>query len=235
MTAVVDAGNTTIAYAVFSDGEIVRQGRMPTYGDWSFDLDGVSLTVVSSVVPLLNDKLLDSLSCHSPVLLTRDMLKGLDLGSYDLSNLGMDRLVDLVAARSDYRLPLAVFDVGTCLTCSVLGRNGEFLGGMIAPGPQTSLKALNRWTETLPLIEAEECVKLIGGNTQECLLSGVMVGTASMLDGFAMRLRKELGEDLSLVLTGGMAPLAMRWLREDFHHEPLLLLKGLYQISSMLR
>ena len=235
MTAVVDVGNTTIAYAVYDGGKIIRQSRMPTCGEWRFDLDGVDFVVVSSVVPALNGKLLDALKGHSPVVLTKEMLSGLDLSVYDVSNLGMDRLVDLVAAASLYKAPLAVFDVGTCLTVSVLGRDGKFLGGMIAPGPQTSLKALNKWTRTLPLLEAEECVKLIGEDTRECLLSGVIAGTASMLDGFALRLREELGDDLELVLTGGMASLALPWCKEKFHHEPMLLLQGLLGISSTLR
>lgn len=234
MTAVVDMGNTTIAYAVFDGRTLLRKDRMPTYGEWRFSLEGVDLAVVSSVVPDLNDKLLSALEGHFPVLLTRELLSGLDIGVYDVSNLGMDRLVDLIAAKSLSKAPLAVFDAGTCLTVSVLGRDGRFLGGMIAPGPQTSLKALNKWTNTLPLIEAEECGKLIGESTRECLLSGVIAGTAAMLDGFALRIREELGEETAFILTGGMAPLVLPWCKETFRHEPMLLLQGLLEISFTL-
>lgn len=235
MTAAVDVGNTAIAYAVFQGSQVVREGRMPTYGDWSFPFDGVERAVIASVVPAVNARLLQELSAYSPLLLTRDMLQGLDTGDYDVSNLGMDRLVDLYAARELYGLPVAVFDSGTCLTVSVLGSGGRFLGGMIAPGIQTSLKALHNWTRTLPEVEAGPCRSLLGTDTHSCLLSGTVVGAAAMVDGFLSRIEEETGETFTAVLTGGFSELVLPWLRHDVKHEPRLQLQGLLLVSSTLR
>ena len=100
-------------------------------------------------------------------------------------------------------------DLGTATTYNVISSKRAFLGGFILPGVQTSLRAISSGTAQLPPISPETPDHLIGRNTVECLNNGVMFGTAAMLDGLAARVEAELGEPLTVVATGGLAPCIM--------------------------
>ena len=123
-------------------------------------------------------------------------------------------------------------DLGTATTYNVISSKRAFLGGFILPGVQTSLRAISSGTAQLPPISPETPDHLIGRNTVECLNNGVMFGTAAMLDGLAARVEAELGEPLTVVATGGLAPCIMPCCTRKVIYDSDLLFKGLAILYS---
>ena len=151
---------------------------------------------------------------------------GLSLGTYDASNLGMDRIVDCVAALSRFAPPVAVFDMGTATTLSVVGADGIFRGGMILPGLSLSVEALSAKAAQLPPITLSPPEGLIGTNTETCMRYGALYGAAGAIEGIVARLEEELGP-LTVVLTGGNSAYVRPLLRIPTAWEPHLTFLGL--------
>ncbi|MBQ1604403.1 MAG: type III pantothenate kinase [Lachnospiraceae bacterium] len=146
--------------------------------------------------------------------------------------MGSDLIVAAVAARAKYKAPIAIVDMGTATTLSVVAKNGNYIGGMIIPGLWTSMNALSAHAAQLPYIDLNGSAKLLGTNTVDCMRSGALIGTAAMLDGLIDRLEEELGESVSPVLTGGVSPLVVPYCRHTFHLEPDILIDGLRILYS---
>ena len=123
--------------------------------------------------------------------------------------------------------PVICIDFGTATTFNVISEKGELIGGVIAPGIKGSLDSLVNGTAQLPPISPETPDHLIGRNTVECLNNGVMFGTAAMLDGLAARVEAELGEPLTVVATGGLAPYIMPCCKRKILYDGDLLFKCL--------
>ena len=123
--------------------------------------------------------------------------------------------------------PQRTVDMGTATTYNVLSAEGCFLGGFIVPGVQTSLRAISAGTAQLPPIAPEPPEHLVGRNTVEALNNGAMFGTAAMLDGLADRVEAELGQPLTVVATGGLAPYIMPCCKRKILYDGDLLFKGL--------
>jgi type III pantothenate kinase len=119
--------------------------------------------------------------------------------------LGPDRLVNAVAAYERFHGPCVVVDFGTANTFDVISGDGEYLGGIIALGIEISLEALTERAARLPKVELEEPRSLIGKSTIDAIRSGVIFGMAAQVDGIVHRLRNELGEELDVIATGGLA------------------------------
>ena len=169
MLLTIDIGNTTVAVGGFLGPELRFVRRLPSdrnmdaaacaarmrtllaeEGAAPQDVEGA---VLSSVVPSLTQvavQAAEALTRRPVRVLGRDLDPGLPTGDYDASNLGMDRLVDCVAALARWRPPLAVFDMGTATTLSVVDREGVFRGGMILPGLRLSVDALSARAAQLP-------------------------------------------------------------------------------------
>lgn len=162
-------------------------------------------------------------------MLGRDLDPGLPTGDYDASNLGMDRLVDCVAALARWRPPLAVFDMGTATTLSVVDREGVFRGGMILPGLRLSVDALSARAAQLPCITFTQPEGLLGTDTVSCMRSGALYGAAAALEGISLRLEEELGP-VTVVLTGGHGRDILPLLRRAVEYEPHLQLMGLREL-----
>ena len=185
MLLTVDIGNTTVAVAGFSGERPAFLRRLPAGReegprDWAAALRTLLAgegpfrgAALSSVVPALTGPVADALACVTGgrvLTVGRDTPTGLPLGDYDGAALGMDRVVDCVAALARYAPPLAVFDMGTATTLSVVDREGVFRGGMILAGLSLSLDALSARAAQLPLAARLEeqfgplTVVLTGGN-----------------------------------------------------------------------
>ena len=132
-----------------------------------------------------------------------------------------------VAALHKHKPPLILIDMGTATTVSVLDEKGGFLGGAIMAGVNLSLNALNSGTSQLPKIDLHNPGKVIGRNTDECMKSGAVYGTACMIDGMIDRVEKELGRKTTVIGTGGLAPVIMRHCTHEILLEDDLLLLGL--------
>lgn len=146
------------------------------------------------------------------------------------SELGEDRGICCVAASVKYPLPLILIDFGTATTVNVVSCDKIFLGGAIAAGVYTGLKALMTCTAQLPPISEIADAKLIGENTNEGLVSGAVIGAACLVEGYVRRLTKELGKKPSVVVTGGNADAIIEHLHFEFVYEPGLLLEGLFRM-----
>ena len=118
---------------------------------------------------------------NAPIKVSSSLKTGITFQGYDVDNLGMDRLVDLVAAKALVGAPVMVVDLGTCTTVSVLDQDCVFRGGMILPGIQVSLDAMNWRAAKLPALQASAPQQLIGQNTAQCMQSGAVIGAAAVI------------------------------------------------------
>ena len=152
---------------------------------------------------------------------------GLDIRTDNPGAVGSDLIVGAVAARAKYKLPIAIVDMGTATTMSVIDENGSYRGGMIIPGLWVSLNALSAQTAQLPNIDLTGKAKVIGTNTVDSMRAGSLIGCAAMLDGIIDRVEEELGSPVTAVLTGGVSPLVAPYCKRDFKLEPDILIQGL--------
>ena len=240
MLLTVDIGNTTVAIAGLRGDRVAFVKKLPSDPalDWTASLqdllEGVEAqgAVLSSVVPALTGPVGEGLNAITgkPVLVVdKTTDTGLDLSGYDTANLGMDRVVDCVAALSRYAPPLAVFDMGTATTLSVVGAEGSFLGGMILPGLSLSLNALSARAAQLPPITLSPPEGLIGTDTERCMRYGALYGAAGAIEGIVARLEDQLGP-LTVVLTGGNSAYVRPLLRCPTAWEPHLTFLGLREL-----
>lgn len=130
---------------------------------------------------------------------------GLNIRVENPGETGADLVVGAVAALRSYQLPMIVIDMGTATTMLVLDKSGAFVGGCISPGVKISMEALTGRTALLPGLQLDLPKKAIGRNTIDCMRSGLMMGTACMIDGMVERMEAELGYKTNVIATGGMA------------------------------
>lgn len=249
----VDIGNSNIVIGCFSDETLLFTFRLPTMyaEDGKVLLSEIESTlsarltgpreltgsIISSVVPKATRtmrQVLEQLTGRMPLVAGINLETGINLDHYKKETLGIDRLIDTVAARRLYGAPSAVFDLGTATTLSIIDQRGAFRGGMIAPGVQVSLLALHEHTAKLPLLKAGPTYQLIGDDTPGCMRTGSVIGTACIIDGMAERIAAELrAPSVPIVLTGGFGKLVAPWCRTKIHFEPNLLLIGLQILYQM--
>jgi len=242
----VAIGNTNIRYAAGTT-ENFAQAVMPTeelscrdkFKRFIENNFGVNIwrqlqgCIISSVVPqkkLIIVEFLHQLNNKLSVQYIDTENKNndnIDFSQYK-SRLGEDRAVCCTAAAVKYKTSVIVIDLGTATTINIINKDNVFLGGAILTGVQTGLAALSKQTAQLPLINDFSGVKVIGSNTRECLISGASIGTACMIEGYISRIKEELGNEPTIVITGGNAPQVMPFCNFDFVYEPSLLIEGLF-------
>lgn len=247
MILTLDIGNSTIGVCGVErdDGyQVVFSGRMPTVREGTDylpqlkgllenggivpeDVEGI---VLSSVVPCLDAPLsraAETLLGKTPRRIGTDRGHGLSFAIPHPEKLGLDRVADAAWTVRNYPLPAVTVDLGTATAFNVLDGDGVFLGGLIAPGLETGLHALAARTAQLPELELSGPEALIGRDTQACMRSGAVNGTAAMIDGIAARVESELGRTVTLILTGGWARLVGPACLHPHVCDPWLLPKGL--------
>ena len=142
-----------------------------------------------------------------------------------------DIVADAVAALEKFAPPIITIDMGTATTIGVISEGQNYEGGLLLPGVNVSLEALSRRTAQLPAISLQHPTALIGKNTEDCMRSGIVYGTAGMLDGVIDRIREEFpGKTVSVVATGGNAPVIVRYCRNRIIYDKYLLMNGLWTI-----
>lgn len=244
MLLTVDIGNTTVAVGGFVGERLDFLCRLPS--DPALDDLGwitalrnllagkgpLQGAVLASVVPALTGPVAGALSALTGGLVLtvdRNTSTGLPLGDYDAANLGLDRVVDCVAALSRHAPPLAVFDLGTATTLSVVDQEGVFRGGMILPGLSLSLEALSARAAQLPTVTLSPPEGLIGTDTETCMRYGALYGVAGAIEGIVARLEERF-RPLTVVLTGGNGAFVHPLLRIPAIWEPELTLLGLREL-----
>ena len=143
---------------------------------------------------------------------------------------GTDRIINALAAVHLYGAPCIVVDLGTATSFDAVSRKGEWIGGAIAPGIEISVEALGQRGAQLRTIELARPRSVIGKNTVECMQAGILYGFAGQIDGVVNRMADELADDpndVTVVATGGLAPLVLEEAEVIDEHEPWLTLIGL--------
>ena len=252
MILTVDVGNTNIVLGAFEDDKLKFTSRVATeaskmedqyaiefadilklYGYKPSHFDGAIIsTVVPPLIPVLKSAIKKLLKCK--VLVVGPGIKtGLNIKIDNPAILGSDLVCAAVGAMKKFTPPLIIFDLGTATTITAIDRKGALLGGSIFPGVKVSLNALSHATAQLPHISTElEGKIVIGANTLDSMKSGIVLGTASMMDGMIDRYREILGDDATVLATGGLAPNIANHCRRDLFIEPDLLSDGLYTICK---
>lgn len=229
MLLAIDAGNTNTVFALIEGGEIRERWRLSTgyqrtgeeYQVWltqllaihgwrPADVDGA---IIASVVPQVVRPL--TLLCTGtfgvePLVVGAPGIElDVDVRVDSPQDVGADRLVNALAAHAAHEGPLVVVDFGTATTFDVVAADGAYLGGLICPGINLSLHALHQAAAKLPHIAlaAPEDNRVTGKNTYEAMQSGIFWGYVSMLEGLVHRLRAEHSPDMTVIATGGLAPI----------------------------
>ncbi len=158
---------------------------------------------------------------------------GLSIAIDNPHELGADRIANAVAAFRRHGGPCIVVDFGTATTFDAVSAAGEYLGGVIAPGIETSLDALASRAARLVKVDLVAPARVIGKSTVECMRSGVVYGTVAMVDGVVARIKEELGPDALVIATGGLADLVCRHSAQIDENEPLLTLEGLRIVHEL--
>lgn len=232
----ITIGNTHIRCATFKGSRIIRQKIIPTRSYSGAKLKAalparmVSPAIVCSVVPAVQHRLLADLrrlSGSRPLLVGKDIRVPLRNLYHIPRELGQDRLVNAYAAATLYGAPLVVADFGTALTFDAVSAKGAYQGGMILPGLSMAVKALHQQTARLPLVKLRQPPELIGRSTTASILSGVLNGYAALTKGLFAALKKELGPQTKLILTGGDSRLLQQVCPSAAQRQPDLTLKGL--------
>jgi len=165
-----------------------------------------------------------------PFVVGPGLKTGLKMRYRDPAEIGPDRIADAVAMRERYQAPAVSVDFGTTMNIEVIGADGAFLGGLIAPGLALGAQALNQRTARLPLIELEMPREVIGRSTREAMLSGVVLGEVARIDGLLDRIFEELGGPATVVLTGDGAHEMAACLSHRARVDETLTLRGLHQL-----
>ncbi|MCQ2193164.1 MAG: type III pantothenate kinase [Paludibacteraceae bacterium] len=238
MNLTIDQGNTAVKVGLFDGDNLVQCKRYSSLSvadlEQLFAEYPVKAAIVSSVGNLTKLPI-DALERMAPKFVRLSSETPIPLvNKYGTpKTLGVDRLASCVGANA--LLPetnLLVVDMGTCITIDVVTAAGEFLGGNISPGMAMRFKALNQFTNALPLVEPTGSVPLYGNNTRDAILAGVVQAITFELEGYLRNLMP-LYPNLSLYLTGGDAFFFEKRLKSSIFVNPNLLLVGLNRILQL--
>jgi type III pantothenate kinase len=253
MLLAIDSGNTNIVFAVFDDaGDIQGKWRSSTtsertadeYGIWLAQLmemskiarSDISHAIIASVVPAtvfsLKTLCRTYFDCEPLIVGENNIDLGLNVLVDNPEEVGDDRLVSAVAAYEQFGGPLIVVDFGTATTFDVIGKGGNYRGGVIAPGVNLSLEALHRAAAKLPRVAIERPEKVVGQATVPAMQSGIFWGYISMIEGLVRRISDEIGLEPKVIATGGLSPLFTEFTDAINESAPDLTLRGLYSIHK---
>lgn len=258
MLLTADIGNTSITLGLFDEGvngsyfsndsALVEQFRLASDKDLSQEEYEVLLktlckpykiegAIIASVVDELSKKFkvsVDSIFKINSILLTSECKTGVKIAIDNPREAGADRIANACGAFMLYKKPCIVVDFGTATSFDIVNQKGEFVGGIIAPGLNLQMKVLNKFTSKLPKIDVAIANKAIGTNTADAILSGVIRGSACLIDGLVEQCEKELGSKAALIATGGYSGLISSYLKRPFDFiNPTLTLEGLRYLYEL--
>jgi len=254
MLLVIDIGNTNLTIGLYKGKELTWHwrlatdaGRMPDeYGLQMLglldraslkpdDLEGIAL---SSVVPPLTGRVLQACREYlsgDPFVVDAGVKTGIRIRYEDPKAVGADRVCDAVAVMQTYGGPACIIDFGTATTFNALTKEGDYLGGAITAGVNLAAEALFTRAAKLPRIDLQRPPSVIGRNTVHAMQSGLLFGYVSMVEGMVTRFRTELGPEMKVVATGGLAELVAVETKVIDILSPWLTLDGLRLLWEMNR
>lgn len=246
MIFTVDVGNSNIVLGGIRDNEIVFEARLRTdatktsdeycidlkmildvYNLSSTDIEG---SIIASVVPQVSNSMqtaIRKLTGKAPLVVGPGLKTGLNIAIDNPAQTGADLVVGCVAALREHKAPMIIIDMGTATTMIVLDKNSAMIGGAIIPGVKISMDALTNRTALLPGLQLDQPKRAIGRNTIDCMRSGLMLGSACMIDGMIDRMEEELGYQTTVIATGGIARFVLPMCRHEIIYDKDLIVKGL--------
>jgi type III pantothenate kinase len=250
----IDIGNTNIVLGVYRGEELIAYWRMSTsphrmpdelavlitsfftYRGLSFHEidDGILSCVVPPLLPVF-EEFCERYMGVEPLIVEPGTKTGMRILYDNPQEVGADRIVNAVAAKALYGTPLIVIDFGTATTFDVISKEGDYLGGAIAPGVTVAGEALVQRTAKLPRVELVVPPRAIGRNTISSMQSGIMYGYISLVEGMVVRIKKELGDGSRVIATGGLADHIARYTSAIETVDHNLTLKGLKLLYELNR
>lgn len=253
MLLTIDIGNTNITMGTYDDRQTLQHHwRIKTDHDRMADEYGIILlelmrhvgltfeqingVVMASVVPPLTrvfTRMIERYMKQSPLVVETGVKTGVQIRYDSPRDVGADRIVDAVAVYRLYGGPACVVDFGTATTFDAVSAKGEYLGGAIAPGITIAAEALFSRTSKLPRVDLVRPPRVIGSNTVHAIQSGLIFGYVSLVEGMVARYKTELGPDLRVIGTGGLAETIAKETDVIQIVNPWLTLEGLRMVWEM--
>lgn len=251
MLLTIDIGNTNITLGAYRDEKLLFVSRMftarnKTSDEFAAELLNIfklyevgatefSKVVMSCVVPEIEDSVIRAVKMitgKKPAIVGAENHGSFKIDILPVSAVGADLICVAVAAKAKYPLPCLVADLGTATKIIVVDRDGRFVGCTISPGVKISMDALAAKASLLPSVSFKAPEKAVGANTAECIQSGVVFGTAAMLDGLIRRISNELSlKNATVVATGGYSRGIIPCCETEIIYDENLILDGLFEIS----
>jgi len=251
----VDISNTNVVFAVMDEEKVLssvcllsdRQRPADEYAalvGWGFhqrgyDLKKVEGAIIASVVPSLTPSIKEAVqqvSGCTPFVIGPGVKTGLNIRLDDPTELGGDFVASAVAAIATYKMPCVIVEIGTAVAMGILDKNASYIGGVISPGPRVSQEALARGAALLPNVSVTPTASVIARSTATSMQSGIVNGSAAMIDGLIDRIEEELGEPVSVVAAGDWAKTIIpRCRRRDIVIDNDILMRGLWDIYKKNR
>ena len=254
MLLTIDVGNTNLTLGLYEGNQLGPHWRLATDHDRMPDEYGLQLlgllehaalradtltgVCLASVVPQLTQRV--ALACRGylgqePLIVDAGVKTGIRIRYEDPKAVGADRVADAVAALRLYGGPACIIDFGTATTFNAVTKDGEYLGGAITAGINLAADALYTHTAKLQRIDLQRPPSVIGRNTTHAMQSGLLFGHVSMTEGMVRRFREELGEDMKVIATGGLAEIVASETKTIDILAPWLTLDGLRIIWELNR
>ena len=246
MILAVDIGNSNIVIGGVEGESIVFESRIRTDATKTsdeycvdlkilLDVQGIAVqsiegAIIASVVPQVLNSIhtaILKLTGKTSLVVGPGLKTGLNIKIENPAQTGADLVVGCVAALREHKPPMIVVDMGTATTVVVLDETGALIGGSTSPGVKISMDALTERTALLPGLQLDQPKRAIGKNTIDCMRSGIMLGTACMLDGLIARMEAELGCKTTVVATGGIAKFVLPMCQTPVIYDKDLIIKGL--------
>lgn len=252
MLLVIDAGNTNIVFAVHDGATVRAEWRAVTETTRTADeyavmllpllqLQGLNITdidsaIIATVVPaaLFDLKLLCRryFKCEPMVVGDPDVYLGINVHTHRPGAVGADRLVNAIAAHASHDGALIVVDFGTATTFDVVSANGDYEGGVIAPGANLSAEALHQAAAMLPRVAVQRTQAVIGKDTEPAMQSGLFWGYIGLVEGLVARIKAEYGQPMTVIATGGLARVFFNQTPAIDFLDPDLTIRGLVLIHA---
>ncbi len=249
MLLTADVGNTNIKLGIYDGDELKFKLRFSTdksktsdelavelytfFQIYNIDISTIDASIISSVVPQITYPLKTAISTVTGVkslIIGPGIKTGLDIKIDHPETLGADIVAGCVGVSEKYGFPNIVIFMGTATAIVYVDENNSYLGGAIAPGAGISLDALTNHGALLSSVDLKTPKKVISSTTADCIRSGIMYGTACMLDGLIDKFCEEAGCNCKIIATGGLAPLMIKNCRHEIIFDENIILDGLKAI-----
>ena len=252
MLLAINVNNTNTSFGLYGDGRWIAHWRVATdrakqpdeyamllhqlFEYSELDWSGISGVALSCVVPPITTVFVD-LSCrylgHEPLIVSHQLKTGVKILIDYPAEAGADRILNALGARTLHGCPCIVVDFGTATTFDAISREGDYVGGAIAPGLGIAAAALFSRPAKLPRIELTAPPAAIGRNTVHAMQSGLVLGYVGLIEGLVARIRAELGDRAKVIATGGMAHILAEQTAVIETVDPMLTLEGLRLIYHL--